>query len=89
MISFDIEPAGPSLEAIQLRGLKHEHLSDPAVKDELNRLWVKHGIIIFRDMEDSDALHLDLSRVFGPFQVHPIKQSNTAPDHLELTNVQY
>ena len=89
MPPFTVEPVAPNNEAIQLHGLVMEHLSDPEVHDELNRLWVKHGVIVFRGMENSDELHVRLSRVFGPFQVHPIKMNNTDPGRLEITNVQY
>ncbi|MBO9379839.1 TauD/TfdA family dioxygenase [Sphingomonas histidinilytica] len=89
MFPFRTEPLTPSGEAIQIHGLERAHLTDAAVREELNRLWIRHGLVVFRGMEDSDELHLELSRVFGPFQLHPIKQGNTDPSRLEITNVQY
>lgn len=89
MFPFTIEPINPQSQGIQMFGLKRAHLDGPAARDELYRLWVQHGVIVFRGMEDSDDLHIELSRVFGSFQVHPIQQRNTNPGRLELTNVQY
>lgn len=89
MFPFNVEPIDCDSQAIQIHGLKQAHLADQVVRDELNRLWILHGLIVFRGMTDSDDLHVELSRVFGPFQVHPIKQRNTSSDRLEITNVQY
>lgn len=89
MFPFSVEPVAEHLEAINVHGLEPDHLEDPAVRAELKRLWLKHGLVIFRDMADSDEFHIALSKVFGSFQVHPIKQINTDPSRLELTNVQY
>lgn len=89
MASFEMRPlAGQSGEAIEIFGLTADDLAQASVRQELNRLWVQHGLIVFRDM-DGGRMHVALSEVFGPCQTHPIRQSNTPVDHPELTNVQY
>jgi taurine dioxygenase len=75
-------------EAIELVGLQPAQLDDPAVVEELNALWLRHGVIVFRGISDA-ATHVRLSRCFGECQLHPVRQINTEAEFPELTNVQY
>jgi len=34
---------------------------------------VEHGVIVFEDVEPSDAMQLALSNIFGPLKEHPVK----------------
>ena len=86
---WTIKPvAGADNQAIELRGIGRADLHNAKTRDLLNALWLNHGVIIFRDVEDPD-IHVELSECFGPCQVHPVQQNNTDPDKLKLTNVQY
>lgn len=89
MTPFRIEPVANGLDAMQVYGITMEDLESNEVRKQLNDLWIEHGILIFRDTDNTDAMHIALSKVFGSFQKHPIAQGNTDPNKLEITNVQY
>lgn len=45
----------------------------------LNRAWLDHGILLFRDV-DSVELHLAISRCFGELEVHPLPELRAKED---------
>lgn len=59
----------------QIRGLELDALSDPATRQDLYDLWIKHGLLVFKDIDQSTEMHLRLSKVFGPLEKHPLKRS--------------
>ena len=68
-----------SIQAIPLENFGAEieglDLSVPISDDigaELNRLWLKHGILLFRGMGTDSRSHTRLAKVFGPLQQHPV-----------------
>jgi taurine dioxygenase len=89
MADYDIGPIpGSNSEGIEIRGLDVNSLDQEEVRAELNRLWLQHGVIVFRGIASPES-HVRLSKVFGECQTHPVQQSNTDPNFPELTNVQY
>lgn len=70
----DVRPLSPDLSfGVRIGGLTREMLQDPAVRAEVDDLFVKHGMIVFEDVEQSDAMQLALSSCFGPLKEHPVK----------------
>ncbi len=70
-MSFSVEALSPDLPFGKvIRGLMPEHLQDEAVRAELLAHWVESGFLMFRDCDKSVEFHLDLSRVFGPLEIH-------------------
>lgn len=89
MTNYDIgRIPGWDGEGIEIRGFDVDSLADEDVRAELNRLWLSHGVIVFRGIASPEN-HVRLSKCFGECQEHPVRQSNTDPDFPELTNVQY
>jgi taurine dioxygenase len=75
-------------EGIEIKQFDPAWLEREDIRQELNELWLKHGVVVFRGIS-SAATHVALSECFGPCQMHPVRQTNTDSDHPELTNVQY
>ncbi|WP_340317990.1 TauD/TfdA dioxygenase family protein [Rhizorhabdus argentea] len=71
---------------IQIVGLDLGRLNDPALREELYTLWLEHGIILFRGTGATREQHLELSRVFGPLEVHPIPKVRV-PGQEELVEI--
>ncbi len=70
----DIRPLQDGLPfGIRLGGITRALLEDPAVRREIDGLFVAHGMIVFEGVEESDAMQLALSSCFGPLKEHPVK----------------
>ena len=57
----------------RVRGVSDDTLADPAVREELNRVFEARGMIVFEDVEPSSRMQVAISRVFGPLKDHPTK----------------
>lgn len=86
----DIRPLQDGLPfGIRVVGLTIDEARDPAIKQELARLFDQHGMILFEDVEPSDAMQLAVSDCFGPLKEHPVKalarvDENTMPGVIRL-----
>ena len=54
-----------------VEGLDYEALADEKVRQQLRDLFVDRGMIVFRDVEPSAKMQVELSKVFGPLKDHP------------------
>ena len=76
----DIRPLQDGLPfGIRIGGLTLQQLEDPATCREIDDLFIKHGMIVFEGVEQTDAMQLAISNCFGPLKEHPVK-SLTRPD---------
>lgn len=71
----------------EVLGLTSAMLADHVVREELVRIWVEHGVIVFRGLEGAD-LQVELSRVFGDPQPHP-HAKNQPGRHPEIVTISY
>src|SRR5690242_5093727 len=46
---------------------------DEAVRTQINAAFERSGMIVFEDMEPTNAMQVALSNVFGPLKEHPVK----------------
>ena len=90
MALTDVRPLDPALSfGIRIGGLTPALLEDAATRDEIDRLFIAHGMIVFEDVEQSDAMQLAISNCFGPLKEHPVKSlsrvdSERLPGVIEL-----
>jgi taurine dioxygenase len=88
-MNFQVSPLdSPMGSGVELKGLQPEHLEDPQVRDYLAKLWVKEGVIVFREFEGEDN-QIKLSEVFGDCQRHPMKLKDGLQPPPKLINVRY
>ena len=86
----DVRPLADDLSfGVRIGGLTRRQLDDPAVREEVNDLFVRHGMIVFEAVEQSDAMQLAISSCFGPLKEHPVKavsrvDSNRMPGVIEI-----
>jgi len=86
----DVRPLDPKLPfGVRIGGLTLEILKDAAIRDEIDALFIKHGMIVFEGVENSDEMQLALSFCFGPLKEHPVKavsrvDSNRMPGVVEI-----
>lgn len=53
-----------------IRGINLDDLASEDNRQQLRDLWYQHGLIIFRDTDVTNELHVELSRVFGRLEGH-------------------
>lgn len=70
----DVRPLQEGLPfGVRIGGLTRAILEDAAIRQEIDDLFIKHGMIVFEDVEQSDEMQLALSNCFGPLKEHPVK----------------
>lgn len=70
----DVRPLHDSLPfGIRIGGVTLAELNDAATRAEIDDLFIQHGMIVFENVEDSDAMQLAISNCFGPLKEHPVK----------------
>ncbi|MDE8650797.1 TauD/TfdA dioxygenase family protein [Novosphingobium album (ex Liu et al. 2023)] len=90
MALADVRPLQEGLPfGVRIGALTLEILEDPAIRKEIDDLFIAHGMIVFEDVEQSDEMQLALSSCFGPLKEHPVKavsrvDSNRLPGVIEI-----
>jgi taurine dioxygenase len=90
MPAFDVRPLDPALQFGKvLSGVTLEILDDPEIRREINQIFTDHAMILFEDVEQTDAMQLAISTCFGPLKEHPVKgisrvDSNRLPGVIEI-----
>jgi len=62
-------PVGAEVIALDI-----SQIDVPEVRSSLFEDWMDHGLLIFRDLPVTNAQHLQLSRVFGDLELHPLHE---------------
>lgn len=74
MPEFSVVPLRDGLPfGARVKGVTIETTRDEAARRKLVDLFVSNGVLVFEDMEPSDAMQVELSNVFGPLKEHPVK----------------
>lgn len=56
----------------RVTGITSEALDDPAVRAQLKKLLEERGVIACKGVEQTSAMQVKLSQVFGPLKEHPV-----------------
>jgi taurine dioxygenase len=89
-MTYFIERLAPHLEFGRIvRGLTSSDIAQEAVRSELRRAWIDHGLLVFCGGEIGDDFQVQLSRVFGPLERHPVReiQVEANPDLIRLNSI--
>ncbi|HUD29663.1 MAG TPA: TauD/TfdA family dioxygenase [Novosphingobium sp.] len=74
MPSFTTAPLQDGLPfGVRIGGLTLAMLQDKGLRESIDALFTAHGMIVFEDVEQSDAMQLAISSCFGPLKEHPVK----------------
>ena len=67
-------------------GLTRGMLDRPDVRQTLKALWIEHGVLLFREGESTQDMHIALSRCFGPLEPHlfPESRQEGYPDLVKI-----
>jgi len=58
----------------EIIGLSHDDIARDAVRRELLDYWVADGLIVFRGSTVTPGFQIDLSRILGELEIHPIPE---------------
>ena len=87
---LDIRPLRDGLPfGARIVGLTPDQAQDPAIRARIADLFVERGMIVFDQVEQSDAMQVSISTMFGPLKEHPVKglarvDSERMPGVIEL-----
>lgn len=74
MTQLDVRPLIEGRDfGVRIAGITLDETTQPAVREEVNALFARHGMIVFEGVEPSGAMHVALSNIFGPMKDHPSK----------------
>ncbi|RYD64364.1 MAG: TauD/TfdA family dioxygenase, partial [Sphingomonadales bacterium] len=73
-MSLNIKPLDETLSfGVRIAGLTQAMTEDKAVRREINDQFERAGMIVFENVEPTNAMQIALSNVFGPLKEHPVK----------------
>lgn len=73
MSQLDVKPLKTDVNfGIRVAGVTRTNLQEETIRSQLISLFEKYGLIVFEDVESTDAMQIEISRVFGPLKEHPI-----------------
>lgn len=70
----------------EIIGVDMRQLPDEQDRAELNALWLRYGVLVFRDQAIGPDEQIAFSRIFGALEQHPLKaiRSHDFPEIIEL-----
>ena len=89
MPPLTVQPLDGTAIGAQISGLNLANVNDDVVRAEVRDAFERVGLIVFRDMEQSDELQLAVSGIIGPPQEHALKQMTQDPNNLGLIELSY
>ncbi len=70
----DVRPLREDLAfGVRIGGVTRALLEDPAIRKEIDDLFIEYGAIVFEGVEQSDEMQLAISSCFGPLKEHPVR----------------
>ena len=73
-MGLKLEPLTPSIGAEVLGVELATDLSDPSVVNEIEKAFLAHHVLVFRDQQLTLEQHKAFGRLFGPLHVHPTQR---------------
>jgi taurine dioxygenase len=81
MSKIDVGPLSDDLPfGARIRGVTLENAKDEDVRRQINEVFTDRGMIIFEEMEPTNAMQVALSEVFGPLADHAIGEEMPMAD---------
>jgi alpha-ketoglutarate-dependent taurine dioxygenase len=75
-MTYRVEKLDPARKyGIAISGLAEGDLASDEIRADLHRLWIEHGLIVFRG-EGSSSFHIALSKVFGPCYIRSRRRAS-------------
>lgn len=91
MSAIKVRPLADDLPfGARITGVTRDNSADEAVRAQINAVFEDRGMIVFEDMEPSNAMQVALSKVFGELEGHALSDVPMADDHVPgMTDFDY
>lgn len=71
--SIVVEPLREDLPfGARIKGVTHETLKDEANRKLIKDTFIKSGVVVFEDVEQTPQMQVEISQVIGPLKDHPV-----------------
>jgi len=86
--SLDVTPLTDTFGA-EVRGVSLSGHMAPDVMDEIRALWLRYGVLLFREQVIEKEDLIEFSRLVGPLEIHIREEwlNKTHPEILQITNI--
>jgi len=83
---LDVRPLTPTIGA-EVHGIDLSQPVDGSTKDEIEKAWLDHKVLFFRDQDITTDQHIAFCRLFGDLEVHPfVPHKADYPEAMVLTH---
>jgi taurine dioxygenase len=82
---FEVERLGARLGA-EIHGLDLKNGMDPATFKAFEAALIEHKVVVVRDQNLDTQQHVEISRLFGELEVHPMRPQGEFPEIMVLDN---
>ncbi len=90
MTEIAIRPLSDDLPfGARITGVARENSTDAGVRQQINDVFEKRGMIVFEHMEPSNALQMAVSEMFGPPQAYALTDVMEASDRVDTGVVEF
>ncbi len=89
MSSIVVSPLDNSPIGAQITGLTLANVQSDEVRLQVRNTFERTGLVVFREMEQSNDLQMAVSSIIGPPQAHALKELNRDPNSLGLIELSY
>lgn len=80
-MSIEVRSLSESLSfGARITGVTRENSTDAEVREQINQVFTDRGMIVFEDVEPSNAAQVALSEMFGPLEGHALSDVPMADD---------
>lgn len=80
-MSITVRPLSNDLPfGARINGVTMDNVGDSDVRNEINAVFIDRGMIIFEEMEPTNAMQVALSDMFGPLEDHAIGEDMPLAD---------
>lgn len=87
VVTYTVKPLREGLGfGKEIVGLTPADIEQDAVRRELRDYWLNDGLLVFRGSEVTAPFQVELSKVFGELEIHPVREL-VNPDTPELINL--
>jgi taurine dioxygenase len=90
MPSLKVSPLAEDIPfGAKVAGVTWETLHDESVRRQIRDVFERRGVVVFKDIEQTERMHFGLSEIIGPLEDHPFRPRADKDDKPTVANLSY